>query len=566
MCSAGCKTSPGLFLAALCLALWQPAIACTNATVQANVKISSTQGGLSGGLGDDDRFGVAVAAMDLDGDGVADLAVGANQGGANRDDDDGGSYPGAVYLLFLNTDGTVKSQGKISDTEGGFSGALDDEDRFGSSVAGMGDLDGDGVADLAVGAMYDDDGGPNRGAVWILFLNANGTVKAQAKISSTQGGLNNSAVDDYDAFGVSVAAMGDLDGNGVGDLAVGAAGDDGGGTDRGAVWILFLNADGTVKAQGKISDTEGGFTGTLDDYDMFGGAVAAMGDLDGNGVGDLAVGEPKDSDDGYYRGAVWILFLNADGTVKAQAKISDTEGGFTGGLGDGEHFGASVACMGDLDGNGAADLAVGAYCDDGDGLYRGAVWILFLNADGTVKSQAKISDTEGGFTGALDDYDSFGRAVARMGGLDGVADLAVGAMRDDDGGHEGSSEGGSEGGAYGSNDGGVYGSNNGAVWLLKLQPTPCQVPPSPPPPPPSPSPPSQSPTPPPPPPPISPFPLPPPPSPPPPSPPPPLAPNDLRVFKVAAIIATVRVVASRLMLSSPAPPPPWSHPLGPSGQ
>jgi hypothetical protein len=81
-------------------------------------------------------------------------------------------------VLFLNTDGTVKSQQKISDTEGGFTGTLDDNDRFGWSAASLGDLDGDGVTDLAVGAMLDDDGGTDcgsppacdRGALWVLFL------------------------------------------------------------------------------------------------------------------------------------------------------------------------------------------------------------------------------------------------------------------------------------------------------------------------------------------------------------------------------------------------------------
>ena len=66
--------------------------------------------------------------------------------------------------------GTVLSHQKISDTEGGFTGILDWYDFFGSSVASLGDLDGDGVGDLAVGAALDDDGGFDRGAMWVLFL------------------------------------------------------------------------------------------------------------------------------------------------------------------------------------------------------------------------------------------------------------------------------------------------------------------------------------------------------------------------------------------------------------
>ncbi len=136
--------------------------------------------------------------------------------------------------------GTVLSHQKISDTEGDFTGMLDNSDRFGFSSASLGDLDGDGVGDLAVGAHGDDDGGgSSSGAVWVLFLNADGTVKSHQKISNTQGGFLGT-LHDGDNFGFDVAALGDLNSDGVGDLAVGALADDDGGPDRGAVWILFL--------------------------------------------------------------------------------------------------------------------------------------------------------------------------------------------------------------------------------------------------------------------------------------------------------------------------------------
>jgi hypothetical protein len=223
-------------------------------------------------------------------------------------------------VLFLNPDGTVKSHQKISDTQGGFTGVLAG-DYFGSSVASLGDLDGDRVGDLAVGAILDDDGNGNSGAVWVLFLNPDGTVKSHQKISNTEGGFTGELhVVAY--FGRSVASLGDLDGDGVGDLAVGASRDGDGGPDRGAVWLLFLNPDGTVKSHEKISDTEGGFTGVLDDGDRFGVSVASLGDLDGDGAGDLAAGAFYDDDGGNNRGAVWVLFL--DGASACPADFDDS--------------------------------------------------------------------------------------------------------------------------------------------------------------------------------------------------------------------------------------------------
>ncbi len=331
---------------------------------------------------------------------------------------------------------------------GGFTGSVDNNDAFAVSVEGLGDLDGDGNEDIAVGAYQDDDGGADRGAVWILFLNDDGTVKSHEKISSTVGGFTGS-LDNGDIFGHDVSNLGDLDGDGVVDLAVSGRHDDDGGTNRGAVWILFLNADGTVKSHQKISDTEGGFTGLLENDDYFGISVAGIGDLDGDGILDLAAGANGDDDGGASRGAVWILFLHADGTVKSHQKISDTAGDFSGILDGDDFFGWDLCGPGDLDGDGLVDLAAGATGDDDGGLdRRGAVWILFLNANGTVKSHQKISQTEGNFSGALDHYDQFGSSVASLGDLDGdgMSDLAVGAPSHDDG-----------------------GINRGAVWLLLLE-------------------------------------------------------------------------------------------------
>src|SRR5690606_20060407 len=289
---------------------------------------------------------------------------------------------------------------KLSEPDGGFTG-VPDADQFGASTAALGDLDGDGIADLAVGAPEDDDGSSNRGAVWILFLNADGTVKSHQKLSSSTLAELGEELGTGDRFGSALASLGDLDGDGVTDLAVGAPLDDDGGANRGAVYVLFLNADGTVQDHQKISDLDGGLSAALENDDNFGAAVATPGDLDGDGTPDLAVGAPGDDDGGTDRGAVYVLFLNADGTVKSEQKISDTVGGFTGTLDDGDGLGASAASVGDFDNDGTADLVVGAHLDDDGGTDRGAVYVLLLDTDGTVKAHRKISSTEGDFFGAL---------------------------------------------------------------------------------------------------------------------------------------------------------------------
>jgi hypothetical protein len=389
-------------------------------------------------LQDGDRFGRSVANLgDLDGDGVADIAVGAPL------DNTGGPDSGAVHILFLNADGTVKSSSTL-ENGGTNMPMLSIDDAFGTSVANLGDLDGDGVADLAVGAFGDETGGGFRGAVHILFLNTNGTVKSSTKLAS--GGTNMPVLGDYAYFGRSVANLGDIDGDGVTDLAVGASGDSTVGNNRGAVHILFLNANGSVKSTTKIAHALNGGP-MLTDEDFFGVSVTNLGDLDGDGVADLAVGAYRDNTGASDAGAVYILFLNATGTAKSTTKIaSGMNGGPT--LAADDRFGSSVAFVGDVDGDGVADLAVGAINDDTNGSDIGAIHILALNTSGTVKTSRKIANgTNGGPTLSLND--GFGDSVTNLGDLDGDGgtDLVVGASKSLDG---------------------TGGARSGAVHILRL--------------------------------------------------------------------------------------------------
>ncbi len=413
----------------------------SSGTVESYEKIRDTLGEPPQEPATGDRFGSSAVSLGaIDEDGLRAVAVGA------EGTDDGGTDRGAIWQLLLRPDGGVKSRLKVTNANGGPPVPLTDDDSFGSSVASLGGLDSEGVADLAVGAYRDSGGGIERGAVWILSVDASGSGGAFERVSDVDGGFEGELTD-HGEFGRAVASVGSLDGEEPRVLAVGAPGDDDGGVNNGAVWLLFLNEDRTVESAKKISSTAGALEGRLGKGGRFGSSIEFVGDLDRDGVNDLVVGAWGDSEEGYQRGAVWILFLEADGSVKKGRRISDGIGGFDGALDDEDYFGSSLAFLGDLDGDEVGDLAVGAIGDDDGGSSRGAVWILFMNEDGTARASHKISDTAGRLTVGLEDGDRFGSSLAFLGDPDddGISQLLIGASGDDDG-----------------------GVDAGAVWILQI--------------------------------------------------------------------------------------------------
>ena len=231
-------------------------------------KISNNFGNLNAyfTLGSNDFFGISVAGVgDLDGDSIQDVACGAMY------DDDGGSNAGAAYILYLETSGAVKNAVKISNSYGGFPYFLETAEKFGSSLAKLDDLDGDGIVEIAIGAIGCDDGASNSGSIYIVFLHMDGVVGSAQKISNSAGTLNSYyALGGGDSFGWALASLGDLNADDVCDAVVGSNGDDSGSENSGAVLVIFLSKHGKVMGGQKISNLEGRLasfvTLNIDDY------------------------------------------------------------------------------------------------------------------------------------------------------------------------------------------------------------------------------------------------------------------------------------------------------------
>ncbi len=351
-----------------------------------------------------DTFGGSVAGVgDIDGDGHDDFAAGA---------DGEATSSGSVYVYFGSPTGLDAS------TEQKLSGSTVREgDGFGSTMSAAGDVNGDGHADLLVGA-YGSDGpaGKDRGAVYVYLGGASGLDVA------TEQRLAASDAENYDLFGFAVAGAGDLDGDGFDDVAIGAFGEDSLGNDSGAVYVFYGSASGIdPTTEQRLTASDGG------DYAAFGDAVSGRVDLDGDGFDDLVVGAPGDDEAGSYGGAVYVFYGSATGVDAAteQKLIASDVGGY-------DSFADAVAGAGDLDDDGFDDLAVGTRYDTDpvNGGGSGSVTVFYGSAAGVAPDSEQRLVASDGATG-----DYFGHALSAAGDVDGdgFGDLIVGASRDDEG-------------------------------------------------------------------------------------------------------------------------------------
>jgi hypothetical protein len=296
-----------------------------------------------------DRVGFAITGfIDLDGDGLADLVTGAPGAG-----DAGG---GEVWIVF-GRDAAWPPTVQLGDVGASFastgSGA-----QAGHAVARAGDVDGDGIDDLLVGAPGAAGGA---GAVTVVAGDGDAQLSWTAGQPLDDGTTTLTGEAAGDEAGSSVAGAGDVDGDGIDDLLVGAPGNDERDEDAGQVYLVLGRSSGwpldLEQADASYWGDEAG--------DAAGRSVAGTGDANGDGLDDVLVGAPGNDVGGTDAGKIYLLFGRTDGW-ETDGHLMGAQAWFLGVQGH-DVAGSAVAGVGDVDGDGIGDLAIGAPGRDGAG-------------------------------------------------------------------------------------------------------------------------------------------------------------------------------------------------------
>jgi hypothetical protein len=377
-----------------------------------------------------DYSGAAVsAAGDINGDGIDDLIIGAPGASPNV------GYSGASYVVFGDDQGLPNplNLSSIDGSNGIVFNGVANYDESGTSVSAAGDINGDGIDDLIIGAPYAS-GGDGAGYVvfgskqaWTSPINLSG-------LNGTNGFLINS-VSEFDTLGKSVSAAGDINGDGVDDLVIGAilAGTEG--AYNGASYVVF-GSDQVWTSPLELSGLDGadGFAiNGVSPIDGAGTSVSAAGDINGDNIDDLLIGAPDADPNGDASGASYVVF-GSDQAWTSPLELSALDGGngfVINGVSASDEAGTSVSSSGDINFDGIDDLIIGAPKADPNGDGSGASYVVFGSDQAWAASinLSSLDGTNGFVINGVSAGDSSGGSVSAAGDLnkDGFDDLVTGA-------------------------------------------------------------------------------------------------------------------------------------------
>lgn len=351
-----------------------------------------------------DRAGFSVAGIgDVNGDGLDDVLVGAPNG------DDGGANAGEAYVIFGGNSLADVDLSNLTPDQG-FSIQGDfDGDEAGFSVSAAGDINGDGLQDLIVGARNGDDAGSNAGEAYVIFGRRAFNDIDLTNLSSNLG-FTISGADAGDRSGTAISSAGDINGDGIDDLIIGAP-------NGSETYVVFGGTNPADVDLGNLGSD--GFT--ITGLNQLSRSVSNLGDIDGDGFADLLVSNG--------RGSAFVLFPMGSGSDIDVSALAPGQGFEITGPAPDNDFGASVSGLGDINGDGLNDFAIGARLNDDGGSNAGASYIIFGAAGLSSVDLTMLTPSQGFQITGDEAGDQSGRAVSDAGDVngDGFADIILGA-------------------------------------------------------------------------------------------------------------------------------------------
>ncbi len=359
-----------------------------------------------------DYAGISFSGTaDLDGDGNADLVVGASQMDTTV------SAAGGAYVFYGPLSAGSASLGTADLVlEGSESG-----ERAGEYIRNVGDFDNDGLSDLLITAQYADSNGINSGSVHLV---TGATVAAQGATANLRSIADFTWAGDgaYDWLGAGATAAGDINGDGFDDFLAGATGDDTSASNSGSVYLFFGRASFTGSAA-TVAAADGRWTG-INASDFMGSAIAGAGDLDGDGLDDFGVGLINGASLGGFTGSAYLV---SGANAAGNHGLADADATVLGAAA-GDRLGAGLAAAGDMDGDGRDDLWLGANRVDDYGADAGAAYLISGVADLSTLSSATVTSLAVATVYGGDAGHGLGAVLAANGDFDndGVNDLLTG--------------------------------------------------------------------------------------------------------------------------------------------
>lgn len=364
--------------------------------------LDGTAGFRIDGIDSGDRSGISVSsAGDVNGDGFDDLIV-----GALRADPDGDDRAGESYVLFGKSgdfDSAIALE-TLDGTTGFRLDGVDPLDYSGVSVSSAGDVNGDGFDDLIVGAPGADPHGEDGAGESYVVFGKSGGFSSGINLGTLNGatGFRIEGDDSGDRFGVSVSSAGDVNGDGFDDLIIGAHYRDSNSSFRsGTSYVVFGKSGGFSSAVdlGTLNGTTGFRFDGIDFRDLSGRRVSNAGDINGDGFDDLIIGAHLADPDGLsVAGETYVVFGRSSSfdSVFDLRDLDGTNGFQLNGSVQGVNSGGAVSGAGDVNGDGFADLIIGArFAAPFDRAGAGESYVVFGgNFTGGPETQVGTSDAD----------------------------------------------------------------------------------------------------------------------------------------------------------------------------